>query len=68
MRVGVDTGPVVVGALGTGSRVEYAALGDAVNTAARLQAPAEPATVLVGRSHTGESRRCSPGASPASSS
>ena len=44
----MDTGPVVVGALGTGSRVEYAALGDAVNTAARLQALAEPATVLVG--------------------
>ena len=35
VRVGVDTGPVVVGALGAGSRVEYAALGDAVNTAAR---------------------------------
>jgi class 3 adenylate cyclase/tetratricopeptide (TPR) repeat protein len=48
VRVGVDTGPVVVGALGAGSRVEYAALGDAVNTAARLQAFAEPGTVLVG--------------------
>src|SRR4029453_10400294 len=48
VRVGVDTGPVVVGALGVGGRVEYAALGDAVNTAARLQALAEPATVLVG--------------------
>jgi len=48
VRVGVDTGPVVVGALGAGSRVEYAALGDAVNTAARLQSVAEPGTVLVG--------------------
>src|SRR4029453_3284464 len=48
VRVGVDTGPVVVGALGVGGRVEYAALGDAVNTAARLQALSEPATVLVG--------------------
>jgi ABC-type oligopeptide transport system substrate-binding subunit/class 3 adenylate cyclase len=48
VRVGVDTGPVVVGAIGAGSRVEYAALGDAVNTAARLQALAEPGTVLVG--------------------
>jgi ABC-type transport system substrate-binding protein len=46
--VGIDTGPVVVGAVGAGSRVEYAALGDAVNTAARLQAEAYPGTVLVG--------------------
>jgi ABC-type oligopeptide transport system substrate-binding subunit len=48
VRVGVASGPVVVGALGAGSRVEYAALGDAVNVAARLQAHAEPGTVLVG--------------------
>ncbi len=49
VRVGVDSGPVVVGAFGAGSRIEYAALGDAVNTAARLQAQAEPGTVLVGQ-------------------
>ncbi|MGH2635590.1 MAG: ABC transporter substrate-binding protein [Actinomycetota bacterium] len=48
VRVGVDSGPVVVGAIGAGGRVEYGALGDAVNTAARLQAQAEPGTVLVG--------------------
>ncbi|MGZ5352151.1 MAG: ABC transporter substrate-binding protein [Actinomycetota bacterium] len=48
VRVGIDSGPVVVGAVGAGSRVEYGALGDAVNTAARLQAQAEPFTVLVG--------------------
>ena len=48
VRVGVQTGPVVVGAIGAGGRVEYAALGDAVNTAARLQSAAGPAEVLVG--------------------
>ena len=56
VRVGIETGLVVVGAIGAGSRVEYAALGDAVNTAARLQARAEPDSVLVGE----ETRRMAP--------
>jgi ABC-type oligopeptide transport system substrate-binding subunit/class 3 adenylate cyclase len=47
VRVGVTTGPVVVGALGAGSRVEYSAFGDTVNTAARLQGAAEPGTIIV---------------------
>jgi ABC-type oligopeptide transport system substrate-binding subunit/class 3 adenylate cyclase len=48
VRVGVNTGPVITGAIGAGDRVEYGALGDAVNVAARLQALAQPGTVLVG--------------------
>jgi ABC-type oligopeptide transport system substrate-binding subunit/class 3 adenylate cyclase len=48
VRVGVESGPVVTGAVGAGSRVEYTAMGDAVNVAARLQSHAEPDTVLVG--------------------
>ena len=48
VRVGVQTGPVVVGAIGAGNRVEYAAVGDAVNTAARLQSAAGAGEVLVG--------------------
>ena len=37
VRVGVNTGPVVTGAIGAGDRVEFGAMGDAVNVAARLQ-------------------------------
>jgi ABC-type oligopeptide transport system substrate-binding subunit/class 3 adenylate cyclase len=48
VRVGVNTGPVVVGTIGGGNKIEYAALGDAVNTAARLQSHAEADTVLLG--------------------
>jgi len=47
VRVGLATGAVVVGEVGAGSRVEYAAFGDTVNTAARLQSMAEPGSVLV---------------------
>lgn len=47
VRVGINTGLVVVGDVGAGSRVEYTALGDAMNTAARLQAAARPGAVLV---------------------
>ncbi|HUZ15275.1 MAG TPA: adenylate/guanylate cyclase domain-containing protein, partial [Gaiellaceae bacterium] len=47
VRVGVATGPVVLGEVGAGSRVEYAAFGDTVNVAARLQSAADPGSVLV---------------------
>ena len=46
MRVGINTGEVLVGAVRAGR--EYTAMGDVVNTASRLQAAAEPGTVLVG--------------------
>jgi predicted ATPase len=51
MRVGINTGLVVVGDLGSdlGSDMasEYLALGDAINLAARIEATAEPMTVYV---------------------
>ncbi|MHB8642352.1 MAG: ABC transporter substrate-binding protein [Gaiellaceae bacterium] len=46
-RIGITTGPVVLGAVGAGARVEYGAFGDVVNVAARLEAAAEPGTILV---------------------
>jgi ABC-type oligopeptide transport system substrate-binding subunit/class 3 adenylate cyclase len=48
VRVGVNTGPVVLGPIGSGGRVEYGAFGDTVNVAARLETAAPPGTVLVG--------------------
>jgi class 3 adenylate cyclase/tetratricopeptide (TPR) repeat protein len=48
VRVGIETGIVVIAPVGGGSRLEMGATGDAVNTAARLQAEAEIGTVLVG--------------------
>jgi class 3 adenylate cyclase len=48
VRVGIETGLVVLGPVGAGSRVEYGATGDTVNTSARLQAAAEPGMVVVG--------------------
>jgi adenylate cyclase len=44
---GIHTGPAWVGAVGSGSRTELTALGDAVNTAARLSAAAGVGEVLV---------------------
>jgi adenylate cyclase len=37
LRVGVETGPAVVGPIGGGAKVEYGAVGDVVATAAALQ-------------------------------
>ena len=47
IRAGINTGPVVVGNVGSDLRYEYTALGDAMNTAARMQTAAQPGTVLV---------------------
>jgi class 3 adenylate cyclase len=47
LRIGIHTGPVVVGDVGAGARHEQLAVGETPNVAARLQALAEPATILV---------------------
>jgi class 3 adenylate cyclase len=47
VRVGLNTGPVVVGGVGNDLVYEYTAMGDAVNLAARMQAAARPMSVLI---------------------
>ncbi|TMG14344.1 MAG: adenylate/guanylate cyclase domain-containing protein, partial [Chloroflexi bacterium] len=47
VRVGINTGPVVVGVVGTETASEYTAMGDTVNVAARMQASARPGSVLI---------------------
>ena len=46
-RIGIHTGPVVVGTMASGDRRETLAVGDTTNLAARVQGEAEPGTVVV---------------------
>jgi predicted ATPase len=47
VRIGIHTGPVVVGEMGSGGRHEHRARGDPPNLAARLQGLAAPDTVVI---------------------
>ena len=48
LRIGVETGPAVVGHIGAGARFEYGAVGAVASTAAALQSLARPGSTLVG--------------------
>ena len=47
-RVGVNSGPAVIGNVGAAEQRSFTAIGDTTNLAARLQSAAEPGRVVVG--------------------
>ena len=47
LRVGINTGLVVVGGVGSDLFMEYTALGDAINIAARMEQTAQPGTIQI---------------------
>ena len=47
VRIGLNTGPVTMGRVSSDLRYEYTAMGGTVNLAARVQADAQPMSVLI---------------------
>lgn len=50
VRIGVNTGSATVGSFGSQGRMDYTAIGNQVNLAARLQTSCEPGRILVSHS------------------
>jgi adenylate cyclase len=49
-RVGINTGPAIVGNVGTAEQRSFTAIGDTTNLASRLQTYADPGQVVIGES------------------
>jgi class 3 adenylate cyclase len=49
MRIGLNSGPVIVGAIGDDLGMDYTAVGDKTNLASRMEGLAHPGTVLLSK-------------------
>jgi class 3 adenylate cyclase/tetratricopeptide (TPR) repeat protein len=47
LRIGLNSGPVIVGSIGDDLRMDYTAVGDTTNLAARMESMAKPGTVFI---------------------